>query len=138
MSSRHGGQSMSHPIITLYSVWCISQSNSWSISLVLIKAFMKKIDLRFPYDFHKPFRKHLSIPSYWFASTLHHLDRKHQGWFQYCCLHGELPRKHSLDWVYMRIDRRILQKIPTQHIRSRESSYKQHLTSIKQHVSNTN
>jgi hypothetical protein len=35
MSSRHGGQSMSHPIITLHFVWCISQSNSWSTSLVL-------------------------------------------------------------------------------------------------------
>jgi hypothetical protein len=35
MSDHHGGQSMSHPIITLYLVWCIPHSNSWSSPLVL-------------------------------------------------------------------------------------------------------
>jgi hypothetical protein len=40
MSSHHGGQSMSHPIITLHLVWFISHSNSWSTSLVLTKVFL--------------------------------------------------------------------------------------------------
>jgi hypothetical protein len=41
MSSRHGGQSMSHPIITLYLVWCFSYSNSWSSLLVLNRSFIE-------------------------------------------------------------------------------------------------
>jgi hypothetical protein len=31
---------MSHPIITLYLVWCISHSNSWSTSPALTKVFL--------------------------------------------------------------------------------------------------
>jgi hypothetical protein len=47
MSSRHGSQSMSHPIIILHLVWCISHSNSWSTSLALTKVFLG-MDVKFP------------------------------------------------------------------------------------------
>jgi hypothetical protein len=43
-SSHHGGQSMSHPIITLYLVWCISHSNSWSTSLGFKQKFCWKME----------------------------------------------------------------------------------------------
>jgi hypothetical protein len=36
-----GRKSMLHSIITLYLVWCISHSNSWSTLLVLNQSFIE-------------------------------------------------------------------------------------------------
>jgi hypothetical protein len=61
MSSRHGGQSMSHPIIILYSVWCISHSNSWSTSLAFKQKFCLKFETKFPNSTLKFLKQNLSF-----------------------------------------------------------------------------
>jgi hypothetical protein len=136
MSSRHGGQSMSHPIITLYLVCCISRSNSWSTSLALTKksSIETKPMFQIPFlNFWKQIYRSLArglrklcnmalalqLQILGFAISCCMpllLDTKLLKWSQKCCcLHGYLSRKHFFGiGIKMRIDRRDLKKIPTQ------------------------